>query len=57
MEGEIATSRIEAKGEHNSSSSSSLVLDFLSTEDLLLVSSGFVPTLPMNAATEAADGG
>lgn len=57
VDGKTVVSRIEAKGELNSSSSSSLVLDFLSTEDPLLLSSDFVPTSPMNAATEATEGG
>lgn len=46
------------KGESNSSSSSSLVCDFLSTEDPLLLSSGdLIPVSPIIPATEANGGG
>lgn len=48
--------KIEAKGEFNSSSSSSLVYDFLSTDPLLL-SCDWLPDSPVRSATEAAKGG
>lgn len=48
---------IEAKGEFNSSSSSSLVYDFLSTEDPLLLSCDWPPTSPIILATEVVEGG
>jgi hypothetical protein len=48
---------MEAKGEFNSSSSSSLVYDFLSTEDPLLLRLGWLPPSPIIFATEAAKGG
>lgn len=50
-------STIADKGESNSSSSSSLVYDFLRTEDSLLLSLDWLPISPIIPATEAAAGG
>lgn len=49
--------KMEANGEFNSSSSSSLVYDFLSTEDPLLLSCDCPPTSPIMLATDAVEGG
>lgn len=49
--------KIEAKGEFNSSSSSSLVYDFRTTEDPLLLSWDWPPTSPIILAIEAVEGG
>lgn len=49
--------RINDKGEFNSSSSSSLVYDFLSTEDPLLFRCAWPPISPIVLAMEAVEGG
>lgn len=49
--------KIEAKGEFSSSSSSSLVYDFLTTEDPLLLSCDWPPPSPIIFATKAVEGG
>lgn len=49
--------RIEVKGESNSSSSSSLVWHFLSTDDLLLLRWEWLPRSPIMVETKVAEGG
>lgn len=51
------SSDIRDKGEFNSSSSSSLVYAFLTTEDLLFLSLDSLPTSPIMLAMEDAVGG